>query len=199
MPFRGGNGSLFSPSVPVYAATDQSNTPPEPAAPINVAKCFAGEAVGDKSVSTSIAHLLVGCSPSAIFPAIRAVIIDSINRQMRSMPVSCSPVVKIFKGCKTYINSSPPIIFITFIVRVATSVFHFIPNPVNPSFAKPMCCRCYKGALFTKATTALRMPTCERPPRNSGGFTAVALAKPVSCRFIRAIDTMQWLQSCEFC
>ncbi len=174
----GSDSSLFVPSELINATTDQNVTPPKAAAPIRDTASFSRERVRYIAGSSCVSGLLNLCSPSTIFSAVRAVIVDSINRQMRSMTISCGPIVKIFERVKKDIYTTAPVMPIIFIVWIATPIFHSIPNPVNSCVAKTMFCDGFKYRLFMETSTTTSMPASETDTRNDNTFSAVTETKP---------------------
>jgi hypothetical protein len=72
--------------------------------------------------------LLSPSSPFAIFFAIVTVVVDSLNsKTFRSVAHIYPKTKKIALPSRTYLNSTPPIVFIKFVIWVFTSLYHCFP------------------------------------------------------------------------
>lgn len=93
----------------------------------------------DANINESVVSLFLAGRPSAIFWAIRAIIIDTVKRISQRPIANVSQ--KVFENVPplTYINAAPSITRERSVFGVVASLFDCLPQNINGSFGFAMC------------------------------------------------------------
>lgn len=168
-------GSLGIPAEIDYALVQDGSRKGKIFRPL--ADCLGNAVMGRGLSATTIGNLLALCGPSAVFWAIRAVIVDAIYGVVRSRRLT-HVGIKVFKGCPalTHKNVAPTILRVMHCGWILAPVFHARPNPVDLGSRKPVCFWRTALALLHDATT-LRIAQVRATPNLL--CSAVANAKPL--------------------
>lgn len=134
-----------------------------------------------KYIITLVNSLFCCCGPTAIPRSIRAIVIDSIDREGIIISVFHGPFHKRLKFHPFRTNSTLAICSIVFCSLTENTAFHVFPYFIDTRSFHAMCSICFVASyslLTRNTTTATRMSDSELIPSNNALFSTVTLAKP---------------------
>jgi len=161
-----------------------------------------------KNITTSVAALLLLCGPSAVFLAVWAVIIASIQcvGGPRFRPHVGKKILKCINPRLAYINSSSAILWILFISWIKTTAAHTAPSMPFTCFSHTVSCVRFTKithVFFKKASAASYRTACHMSDAANVVISTLAQKAPYSvaalARFWRALNERQSLECIAGC
>ena len=169
---RLGNCSFFRP-VHLESVRNKTGIASESSSPLS--QGHGDPFVGYKFTSAGVVLLLLYRCPPAIFRRVVAIVVDAVNRVIGGR-FFAHIRKKVRKGIYPFItdsNTPASVIMKTFVIFVATAVFHAHPNRVKMMISKAMSRNYFSKLFFGQATTRKNL-FCFEVTGASNRFTATS-------------------------